>query len=242
MSAGQVDRPMIQIVGRGRMGTALDAALRANGAEVLPLGSRGTDGSLADIVLLAVPDAEVAAAAACVAPGRIVGHLSGITTLDALQPHEAFSIHPLMTVMGQKTSFSGAHAAVAGTSERALRVAQDLAERLGMASFRVADADRAAYHAAASIASNYLVALEGVAEELANTAGVPRAAIVPLAEAALRNWAEHGARSALTGPVVRGDETTVHKQRGAVAARLPEHLALFDALTETTRALAGGRP
>ncbi|QIK64862.1 DUF2520 domain-containing protein [Leucobacter viscericola] len=223
------------------MGAALDAALRTSNLELLPPAGRGADGASADIVLLAVPDAEIASAAAAIAPGRIVGHLSGITTLAALQPHEAFSLHPLMTVTGPGTSFAGAHAAIAGTSERALQAAQDLAERLGMVPFRVADADRAAYHAAASIASNYLVTLEGLAEQLAETAGVPRAALLPLAEASLRNWAERGAASALTGPVVRGDEATVRAQRDAVAERLPEHVALFDALTDATRTLAGGQ-
>ncbi|WP_244303229.1 DUF2520 domain-containing protein [Leucobacter coleopterorum] len=232
---------MIQIVGRGRMGAALDEALRSADIELLPMGGRGADGSSADIVLLAVPDIEIASAAAAVAAGRIVGHLSGISTLEVLRPHEAFSLHPLMTVTGPGASFSGAHAAIAGTSEQALRVARDLTESLGMVPFQVADADRAAYHAAASIASNFLVTLEGFAEQLAETAEVPRAALIPLAEASLRNWAERGAASALTGPVARGDEDTVRKQREAVTERLPEHLALFDALTKATRALAGGQ-
>src|SRR3954452_25428713 len=80
------------VVGRGRMGSALTAALALGE----PLG-RGADAADADVVLLAVPDAEIAAAAAAIAPGRLVGHLSGATTLDPLAPHEAFSLHPLMT-------------------------------------------------------------------------------------------------------------------------------------------------
>lgn len=246
----------IQVVGRGRMGAALDDALRSraagsgaagiavagvHAAEMIPVGGRGSDGALADVVLLAVPDAEIADAAACIAPGRLVGHLSGMTTLDALHPHEAFSLHPLLSVTGQGTSFAGAYAAIDGSSERALQTARDLAAQLGMTPFRVADSDRAAYHAAASIASNYLVTLEGVAEQLAQTAGVPRAALVPLVEASLRNWAVNGAQSALTGPVVRGDNATVQAQRDAVAERLPEQLELFDALTEATHKLAGGQ-
>jgi predicted short-subunit dehydrogenase-like oxidoreductase (DUF2520 family) len=110
-----------------------------------------------------------------------------------------------------------------------------------MIPFRVADEDRAAYHAAASIASNYLVTLEGFAEQLASSAGVPRAALLPLVEASLRNWAELGAESALTGPVARGDNETVEKQRGAVLDRFPESVELFDVLTAATRVLAGGR-
>jgi predicted short-subunit dehydrogenase-like oxidoreductase (DUF2520 family) len=104
---------------------------------------------------------------------------------------------------------------------------------------RVADADRAAYHAAASIASNFLVTLEGAAERLAATAGVDRALLAPLVRAAVDNWAARGAAAALTGPIARGDEDTVARQRAAVADRTPELLPLFDALADATRALAG---
>ena len=83
----------IAIVGGGRLGRALTGALRATG----PFG-RGHDGAGADVVLLCVPDGEISAAAAAIAPGPIVGHCSGATGLDVLAPHEAFSLHPLMTV------------------------------------------------------------------------------------------------------------------------------------------------
>jgi predicted short-subunit dehydrogenase-like oxidoreductase (DUF2520 family) len=102
----------------------------------------------------------------------------------------------------------------------------------------VADADRAAYHAAASIASNFLVTLEGAAESLAATAGVGRELLAPLVLAAADNWARRGAHAALTGPIARGDEATVARQRDAVAERTPELLALFDALADATRELA----
>ena len=230
----------IQIVGAGRMGTALHAGLRAAGrpAEVLPLVGRGATGAGADVVLLAVPDAAIPEAAAQIIPGPLVGHLSGMTGLSALAPHEAFSLHPLLSVTGNATDFAGAHAAVAWSSERARNVAAELAEVLGLTIFTVADEDRAAYHAAASLAANSLVALEWTSERLAATAGVPREALIPLARAAIENWAARGAAAALTGPIARGDEETVARQRDAVAARLPQELALFDALTATTRALA----
>jgi len=221
------------VVGRGRMGRALSAALGLDA----PLG-RGADTSDADVVLLAVPDGEIAAAAAAVAPGRLVGHLSGATTLAPLAPHEAFSMHPLMTV---PASFAGAGAAIAGSTDRALATARALAEALGMNPFEIADDDRAAYHAAASIAANFVVTLEGAAERLAATAGVDRAALVPLVRAAVENWAALGAERALTGPIARGDAATVERQREAVAERCPEALELFDALAQATHNLASVR-
>ena len=106
-----------------------------------------------------------------------------------------------------------------------------------MRAVEVADADRAAYHAAASIASNFLVTLEGAAERLAATAGVDREALAPLVRATVENWTQHGAHNAITGPIARGDEATVTRQREAVAERVPDLLPLWDALVESTRGL-----
>jgi predicted short-subunit dehydrogenase-like oxidoreductase (DUF2520 family) len=233
----------IAIVGAGRLGSALSAALGAARYDVLgPLG-RGADAGGATAVLLCVPDAEIAAAAARIAPGPLVGHCSGATGLDALAPHEAFSLHPLMTVPAGAGGdvLRGAGCAVDGSTPRALASAEALAAALGMRATRVADEDRAAYHAAASIASNFLVTLEGAAERLAATAGVDRALLAPLVRAAVENWAARGAEGALTGPIARGDEDTVGAQRAAVADVAPEMLPLFDALAERTRALAATR-
>lgn len=226
----------IAIIGDGRLGRALSAALRAAGRPVTgPLG-RCPDLAATEVVLLCVPDAQIAAAAAAVPPlpGRLVGHTSGATTLEPLAGHEAFSLHPLMTVTGPDTSFTGAGAAVAGSTDRARALATDLATTLGMAPFTVPDADRVAYHAAASIASNFLITLEAAAERLL---GQDRAVLVPLVEQTVANWARLGAERALTGPIARGDEETVARQRAAVAERTPEFLAAFDALVDRTRAL-----
>lgn len=219
------------------MGGALAAGLSAVGEQVEPAG-RGATGAGADVVLLAVPDAAIPDAAALIEPGPLVGHLSGATGLDALGPREAFGLHPLLTVKGPGTDFAGAWAAVAGTGPRALAEARRIAGVLGMEAFAVRDEDRAAYHAAASVASNYLVALEGFAADLAATAGVPRAALVPLVREAVENWADVGAARALTGPILRGDRGTVRRQRAAVAERAPDRLVLFDALTAETERLA----
>ena len=224
----------IAIVGAGRLGTALAAALGA----ARPLG-RGADADSATTVLLCVPDSEIAAAAAAIEAGPLVGHCSGATGLDVLAPHEAFSLHPLMTVPAgaPRDVLTGAGCAVDGGTPRALAVAEALAARLGMQASRVADEDRAAYHAAASIAANFLVTLEGAAERLAATAGVDRAQLAPLVRAAVENWAARGAEDALTGPIARGDEDTVARQRAAIAERAPDLLPLFDAMVDATRAV-----
>ncbi len=237
----------ITVVGAGRLGSALAGALRAAGYDVpAPLG-RGAAPAPADVTILCVPDAEIPAAAAAAA-GRapLIGHTSGATGLAALAAAgaSAFGLHPLQTFAGGEgpERFTGAGCAVAGTTDPALTTATELATALGMRPFEIDDSGRAAYHAAASIASNYLVALEAAAERVAAGAGLDageaRALLSPLVQATVDNWAERGPAAALTGPVARGDEATVTRQREAVAATAPELLALFDELIARTRDLA----
>jgi predicted short-subunit dehydrogenase-like oxidoreductase (DUF2520 family) len=234
-------RKRLAIVGRGRMGHALADALRAVGYEVSgPLG-RAADGAGADAVLLCVPDGEIARAAAHIARGRLVGHCSGATGLEVLAPHEGFSLHPLMTVTMAGADFDGAGAAIAGTAPGALALARELAQALNMRPVEIAEADRPAYHAAASIASNFLITLEAAAERLGATVGLQREQLVPLVRATVENWARLGPERALTGPVARGDEGTIGRQREAVSEAAPELLPLFDSLVRATRELAAER-
>ena len=232
----------LSVVGAGRLGLAIAPALRAAGLEVQgPLRRGEPVDPDAEAVLLCVGDSGIGAAAETVGPGPLIGHCSGATGLDVLGAREAFSLHPLLSVAaGVTTRFEGAGCAVAGTSPRALDTALALARALGMRPVEVADEDRVAYHAAASIAANFLVSLEGAAERLAATAGVERALLVPLVTGALDNWSRLGARAALTGPVVRGDDQVVNAQRAAVAARTPELLPVFDVMVDLTRELAAG--
>lgn len=235
----------VAIVGAGRLGRTVAAGLARAGVRVDGPLPRGADGHGSDAVLLCVPDDAIAAAAACVAAGPagpLVGHCSGATGLDVLGPREAFSLHPLTAVADRRRPapelLVGAGAAIDGTTPRARQTARALAEALGLRPVRIDPADRAAYHAAASIAANFVVTLEAAAERLAATAGVDRTLLAPLVRAAVENWVALGPRRALTGPVARGDERTVARQRQAVAQRAPELTELFDALVRATRALA----
>ena len=132
--------------------------------------------------MLCVPDAEIAAAAAAVAGAApLVGHTSGATSLSALEAAEragaaVFGWHPLQTFAGgeapasgagataardaEPSPFAGAGCAIAGSTPAALAFAHELAVALGMTPFELDEDGRAAYHAAASIASNFLVTLQ----------------------------------------------------------------------------------
>ena len=224
----------IAIVGGGRMGRALTDALSAAGVRVTGPHGRGFAGADVDAVLLCVPDGQIAAAAAAMAPGPLVGHCSGATGLATLAPHEAFALHPLMTITHRGGDFRDAGAAVAGSSDRALALATELARALGMRAFEIADEDRAAYHAGAAMASNFLVALESAAQRVA---GIDREVLAPLVRAAVETWVAEG-DAALTGPIARGDEETVARHREAIAERAPELLALYEVLAEATREVA----
>ena len=224
------------MVGAGRLGRALTDALIGADYSVSGPHGRGFDGSGADVVLLCVPDAESASAATATTPGPLVGHCSGATGLEPLSPHQAFSLHPLMTVTPAGASFNGVAAAVDGTSPDAIESATEIAQGLGMIPIQIRSEDRPLYHAAASVASNFLVTLEVTAERLATGAGLERRHLVPLVKATVDNWAAQGA-AALTGPVARRDDVTVERQRAAIQERAAEALPLFDALVEATRAL-----
>ena len=220
------------------MGQALVVALRAAGVPVRGPFGRGADGAGAAIVLLCVPEREIARASGALVPGMLVGHVSASAPLDVLAPHERFALHPLLSVTGANASFAGATCAVDGSTPRALAAARALAARLGMHARVVAAGDRALYHAAASAAANFLITVEGMAERLARRAGLERDALVPLVRGTVDNWSALGARAALTGPIARGDEDTVARQRAAVADAAPDLLPLWDALATGTRALA----
>lgn len=226
----------ITIVGAGRLGTALARALKGKGVSVNGPLRRG-EPIAGEVVLLAVPDREIANAAALVPAAALVGHTAGAITLDVFGGREGFSVHPLMTAGTGKADFSGASAAVGGTTARARRMARDIATTLEMHPIEVDDAERIAYHTAASIAANFLVTLETMAERVGKRSGLERYHLLPLARAALENWASLGS-VALTGPIVRGDEDTVKRQREAVATHAPEFLEAWDALVKATAYMA----
>jgi predicted short-subunit dehydrogenase-like oxidoreductase (DUF2520 family) len=105
-----------------------------------------------------------------------------------------------------------------------------------MRPFRVAPTHRAQYHAAATIASNHLVALLGQAVRIAEAAGVPPEALLPLVRASVDNVEALGADDALTGPVARGDADTVARH---LATLPPDERAAYRALAREALRLTG---
>jgi len=209
----------ITVIGSGRVGSALTARLRERGLEV--------DARPSELVLLCVPDAAIAEVATSVEPGPWVAHVSGATPLGALEPHaRRFSVHPLQTFTRARgpEQLDGAWGAVTAETEDALTVGLWLAETLGLRPFELDDSARTLYHAGAVFASNYVVALQRAASRLFEEAGAPPEALEPLMRRTIENGFE------LTGPIARGDWSTVEAHRAAIRERVPELDDLYETL------------
>jgi predicted short-subunit dehydrogenase-like oxidoreductase (DUF2520 family) len=219
----------VRVIGTGRAGGAVAARLRERGVEVKTGREVAAD---ADLVILAVPDGAIREVAASLAIGPWVAHLSGATTLDALDPHELrFSVHPLQTLTTERGAeqLDGAWGAITAETDDAVAHARWLAERLGLRAFPLHDADRPLYHAAAVIAGNFLVTLYRSAARLCEEVGAPPEALVPLMQRTIENG------FVLTGPIARGDWATVEAHLEALAQRAPDLVPMYRALADATR-------
>ena len=267
-------RLTVGIISAGRVGTALGVALeraehvvvacsaisdksRERAARRLPdtaIVPVQEVASRAELLLLAVPDTELAAlvsglaATGAVRPGTIVVHTSGINGIGVLEPLTAqgcipLAIHPAMTFTGSDEDIArlpDTCFGVTAADEIGYAVGQALVLELGGEPFRVPEDARTLYHSALAHASNHLVtvmldavealraALRGqelLGQELVGDApGGLAERIVGPLARASLENALQRGQSALTGPVARGD-----------AAAVAGHLR---ALTETDSQLA----
>jgi predicted short-subunit dehydrogenase-like oxidoreductase (DUF2520 family) len=217
----------VRIVGSGRAGGSFAAALAAVGWEVEVLG-RGDPlaGAAAgvDLLLLAVPDGAVAGVAAAVDPapggGTVVAHCSGALGLAPLSGHRRRAVlHPLVSLPDAPTGALALRGgAWFGLAAEGDPLAAEVVVALGGRAVTVAEGDWARYHAAAVVASNHLVALLGQVERIAAGIGVPLEAYLALAGGSLANVEAMGPAAALTGPVRRGDWSTVERHLAALPA------------------------
>ena len=215
----------VNVIGRGRVGTAVAARLEERGVELRE--------DEPELVLLCVPDTAIRDVARDLVPGPgWIAHVSGATPLTALDPHERrFGLHPLQTFTRARgpEQLDGASAAVTAETGEARERGFELANLLGLTPFELADEARPLYHAGAAIASNYLVTLHRVASDLFRAAGAPPEALVPLMQRTIENGFE------LTGPIERGDWETVEAHREAIRSTRPDLEPLYDVLAEATK-------
>ncbi len=228
------------MIGPGRAGRSLAGALEASGWRIHGMLGRGDDVSRAavgvDILVIATPDAAIASVAAAVVaqPDTVVAHLAGSLGLDVLRPHpRRAAIHPLVSLpdptVGAERLRAGVWFATNGDP-----LARAVVDALRGRWFEVEDRDRARYHAAATIASNHLVALLDQVVEVA-PGGVPLDAYLDLAQATLDNVVALGPANALTGPAARADTETIERHLDALPSA--EH-ELYEVLSERCREIA----
>jgi len=213
----------VNVIGRGRVGSALAARLLEQGVDV---GEND-----AELVLICVPDRAIAEVASAIDPGPWVAHVSGATPLAALEPHsKRLSVHPLQTFTLDRgpEQLDGAWAAVTAENVEARALGWELADTLGLQPFALDDGARVLYHAGAAIASNYLVTLYRAAARLFEDAGTPPEALVPLMTRTIENGFQ------LTGPIARGDWSVVDAHIGVLHDAHPELEPMYRALAEAT--------
>ncbi|OFW55900.1 MAG: hypothetical protein A2133_01355 [Actinobacteria bacterium RBG_16_64_13] len=224
-----------------------------------------------ELYLVAVPDqalpevAEPLGAAFAAAPPTVAGdaarpvvaHTSGATSVSVLSSCQragatTLVFHPLQTFSDPLTGssrFAGAAVAVtpvqAASDSPAAAFGFALAQLLGARPFLLPDDKRSLYHAAATVACNYLVTLEHHADRLFTLSGLPReeslSLFLPLVRATLDNVAAQGTVAALTGPLSRGDTATIAGHLAALATDTPDLLVLYRALGHSTLDLVRAR-
>lgn len=255
------------VIGLGKVGSAMLALLRGSGHSPswlvsskagsgdipcypdIPPGPQGTR-----IVFLAVPDGAIEKTARRIAArwgnacrGVVFYHLSGLLTSDLLGSvagygAEVGSLHPLQSIMDADRALTAIREAyfIFEGSAKAQEVASDLARSLSSKLIPISKQDKVVYHTAAVIASNYLVAISSQASELMETVGLGMEQLIPLIRGTVANLQAHG-RSALTGPVQRGDWNTVKAHIGSLLERFPDILPSYLALGRYTAKLASKR-
>jgi len=254
-SGWPVDALACRSVERAQERVALLDTGRALSLEQL-CAEQPADGA-ARLLLIAVPDHAIAELASHLsrrpwAPDSVALHLSGSVEVAALQPLRDAGLavggcHPLKSFVDpQRAAETMADTVFALEGDAAAAaLAEQLAHDLHARPFTLRPGRRAAWHAAATHASNHLVALLDQALDLAQTAGLSRdqarAALLPLLDGTLHNLRAHPPAEALTGPVLRGDVDVVARHLTTLAAGPADSAAAYRALARRALALARTR-
>jgi predicted short-subunit dehydrogenase-like oxidoreductase (DUF2520 family) len=255
----------VAVVGAGRVGTALAVRLRRAGHRVVAASGReataarvrahlGTVAVLpaaeaarrAELVLITTPDGLIEPTCREIveggglAPGAVVSHASGGTSLDALRAAEeaaatVLSIHPLQTFPDVESAIGrldGCPIAVTARTDAGRRLGERLALDVGGRPFPLEDEQKPLYHAAAVFASNYLVGVSALARDVGIAAGLrdPLELLAPLQSTTLANAGSMGPELALTGPAVRGDAGTIEAHLSALGRSVPHAVPAYVAL------------
>ncbi len=264
-------KPSIAIVGYGKVGTAFGTFLQECGYELIGYSktdiSNEPESGIkisqtpheitidADIVLITTPDGLIEEVTKEITAnkgfkeGVIVLHCSGAQPSTLLESAKSCgaktgSVHPLQSVASKtfaQNPFKGVIFAVEG-EEDAVKAGEMIASDLEAKSFRIKTESKTLYHAAAVVASNYLVSLMDFSISLLETSGIKRedcfSVISPLISGTLKNIEKNGTQKALTGPIVRGDGETVANHINAISKDRDDLLGIYKTLGDYTVEIA----
>jgi predicted short-subunit dehydrogenase-like oxidoreductase (DUF2520 family) len=212
-----------------------------------------------DLVFITTPDTQIEPVCDQIARSggftedSVVFHLSGALSSDVLKTAQKTgaatgSIHPLQAFApyerGQKSPFSGINISLEG-ADRAVALGREIVAALGASSFTIPTQAKTIYHAAAVVASNYLVTLEHFALSLLKEAGLDEAVaytiLEPLIQGTLNNIKARGSVNALTGPVARGDDKIISCHLKDIDKKTPQFSQLYRVLGKHTLEIAASR-
>ncbi len=264
-------------IGAGTVGTALSVRLSGKGYPVIAVSSRSQTSArklaeavsgchvfnnnqdvadAAELIFITTPDDAIASVASAIQwhRGQSIVHCSGALSADILEPAKkpgarVGSFHPLQTFASVKQAIEN----IAGSTfaveadEPLLSTLKDMAIALDGHWIELKASDKVVYHAAAVIASNYLVTLVKLATDLWPSFNIPQSqatqALLPLIRGTIHNIDTVGIPQCLTGPIARGDIETIKKHLDALAKVAPALLSTYQELGLQTIpiALAKGR-
>ena len=210
----------------------------------------------AEVVVLAVRDgvigevAEMLVGTGLVKKRHVLLHCAGAASAEELlakvrdKVGGVGTMHPLLAIADGKATMRTLKGTVFGVEgdEKGRSYAGKLVAAIGGIQLALDSTQMAAYHTAAALASNYVVAAIDAAAEVLSAAGVNSTdavrALIPLAEGALRNISARGTTGGLTGPIRRGDVATIQRHLDALGAK-PSLAEIYRALARRAVEIAG---
>jgi predicted short-subunit dehydrogenase-like oxidoreductase (DUF2520 family) len=201
-----------------------------------------------DLIFITTPDSAIGDVANSITAraGQMVIHCAAAVPIDVLDPlKEQGAItgvfHPLQAIGSKDAELQIGVTFAIEAEEPLFTILREMAIRLGGRTVELKGKDRVLYHASAIIASNYLVTLVDIAAELWQGFATKEQAVramIPLMRGTLDNIEQIGIPECLTGPISRGDITTIEKHLEILREVSPQTVYVYQLLGLKTITIA----